>query len=68
MYCSNEPLSKYWHLDHSHTYMSTATGKISGKEALKMWDSIANWSWKLGFDYVSIIFWGEPKFPMPKED
>lgn len=33
-----------------------------------MWDTIANWSWKLGFDYVSLILWGEPKFPMPIEE
>lgn len=33
-----------------------------------MWDAIVNWGWKLGFDYVSVVFWGEPKFPMPTED
>ena len=33
-----------------------------------MWDVIAKWSWKLGFDYISVVFWGEPKFPMPIED
>ena len=29
-----------------------------------MLDRLAKWSWQLGFDYPSLIFWGEPKFPM----
>lgn len=33
-----------------------------------MWDKIAKWSWQLGFDFTSIIFWGEPKFPTLDEE
>lgn len=32
-----------------------------------MWNALAKWSWQLGFDYVSLVLWGEPKFPMPTE-
>lgn len=33
-----------------------------------MLDKLANWSWQLGFDFPSLILWGEPKFPMPTKD
>lgn len=33
-----------------------------------MWNTLANWSWKLGFNYPSLILWGEPKFPMPEKN
>lgn len=33
-----------------------------------MWNALTNWSFKLGFDYPSLVFWGEPKFPMPSEN
>lgn len=29
-----------------------------------MLDFLANYSWKIGFDVPSMIFFGEPKFPM----
>ena len=32
-----------------------------------MWKLLAEWPWKLGFDFPSLIFWGEPKFPTPDE-
>lgn len=32
-----------------------------------MWNALTNWSFKLGFDYPSLVFWGEPKFPMPND-
>ena len=48
--------------------MPITIGKVSGKEELMMLEYLANWSWKVGFDYVSIVFWGEPKFPMLAED
>ena len=68
MYCSNEPIFQHWHLDHHNTCMPITIGKVSGKEELMMLEHLANWSWKVGFDYVSIVFWGEPKFPMLEED
>lgn len=35
---------------------------------MSIWDAIKDWNWKLGFDYPSLILWGEPKFPMPEEE
>ena len=30
-----------------------------------------NWlsklSWQIGFDYASLVLWGEPKFPQPTD-
>lgn len=32
-----------------------------------MWNLLTKWSWQLGFDYPSLVLWGEPKFPMPTQ-
>ena len=31
-----------------------------------IFDFLLNFSEKIGFDFPSMIFFGEPKFPMPK--
>ena len=33
-----------------------------------MWKLLAEWPWKIGFDFTSLLLWGEPKFPMPDEE
>ncbi len=29
--------------------------------------SILSWDWDLGFDIPSLLFFGEPEFPLPEE-